>query len=62
MLSIRKRKKKLYSGANAPMMYAVLDATIRQALASPQDNAFEALVAILSEPDQMAVLKRLKDK
>ncbi len=60
-MSARKRKKKLYSGRNAPLFFATIDATIRKAR-SDQDKAFDALVAILSEPTQMDVLKRLKDK
>ena len=61
MLSARKRKKLLYSGINAPLAFAVLDAMIRNAY-SPQDEALKKLKEILSQPEQMAVLTRMKDK
>jgi len=32
MISMRKRKKKLYSGRNAPLMFALLDSMIRKSL------------------------------
>jgi hypothetical protein len=63
MLSARKRKKLLYSGSNAPLMYAVLDSALKQYMVPAyQDYALEKLKETLSRPENMAVLTRLKDK
>ncbi len=62
MLSARKRKKLLYSGTNAPLAFAVLDSILRQYVDNRQNEALEKLKEILSQPENMAVLTRLKDK
>ena len=65
MLSARKRKKKLYSGKNAPLAFAVLDSLLKQYMVDAyQDYALEMekLKKTLSLPENMDVLTRLKDK